>query len=81
LWEIGVPAPWQCHGVEYEPRPADTMRAPGAGDLPENGLPDGVTAADLIAFGTCDHGELYLHRHDGSYASGAACTAPGTSRW
>jgi hypothetical protein len=66
LREIGVPARWQCHGVEYETRPADAMRAPGAGDLPENGLPDGVTAADLIAFGTCDYGELYLHRHAGS---------------
>ncbi|WP_128435293.1 SUKH-4 family immunity protein [Streptomyces cyaneus] len=66
LREIGLPTLWQCHGAEYETRTADAMRAPGAGDLSEDGLPSGVTAADLMAFGTCDYGELYLHRLDGS---------------
>lgn len=66
LSEVGLPARWQCHGGEYETRPADAMRAPGAGDLTEDGLPSDVTAADLIAFGTCDYGDLYLHRHNGS---------------
>jgi hypothetical protein len=66
LRDIGIPAWWQCHMAEYEARPADAMRPPGAGDLAEDGLPGGVSAADLIAFGTCDYGELYLHRHDGS---------------
>lgn len=66
LRDVGLPTLWQCHMAEYEARPVDAMRPPGAGDLSEDGLPDGVTAADLIAFGTCDHGELYLHRHDGS---------------
>ncbi|MDF3140171.1 MULTISPECIES: SUKH-4 family immunity protein [unclassified Streptomyces] len=66
LRDIGLPKWWVCHGAEYEAHPADAMRPPADGDLAEDGLPGGMAAADLIAFGTCDYGELYLHRHDGS---------------
>lgn len=66
LRDIGLPAWWVCHGVEYVAHAADAMRPPAEGALPPDGLPSGVAVPDLIAFGTCDHGELYLHRHDGS---------------
>ncbi|MFF3510990.1 hypothetical protein [Streptomyces sp. NPDC002573] len=29
-------------------------------------MPSGVAAADLIALGASEYGDLYLHRHDGS---------------
>ncbi|WP_149826698.1 SUKH-4 family immunity protein [Streptomyces tailanensis] len=66
LTEIGIPAWWVCHGCEFDALAADAMRPPADGALSEEGLPDGVVAADLIALGSCEHGELYVHRHDGS---------------
>ncbi|MBT2421257.1 SUKH-4 family immunity protein [Streptomyces sp. ISL-22] len=66
LRDVGLPKWWVCHQAEYEARSADAMRPPADGDVSEDGLPAGVVAADLIAFGTCDYGELYLHRRDGS---------------
>ncbi|MFC5218177.1 SUKH-4 family immunity protein [Streptomyces coerulescens] len=64
LREIGLPSWWICGMAEYETLPADAMLP--SDDLPEDGLPDGTAAGDLIALGTCEYGELYLHRHDGS---------------
>ncbi|MCX5093308.1 SUKH-4 family immunity protein [Streptomyces sp. NBC_00365] len=66
LRDIGLPAWWACHGAEYTAHSADAMRPSADGALSEDGLPSGVAAADLIAFGACDYGELYLHRHEGS---------------
>ncbi|MFI7412251.1 SUKH-4 family immunity protein [Streptomyces sp. NPDC049627] len=66
LRDIGLPKWWVCYWVEYETHPADAMRSPAESDLSENGLPAGVAAADLIAFGACEYGELYLHRRDGT---------------
>ncbi|MET9513978.1 SUKH-4 family immunity protein [Streptomyces sp. NPDC002994] len=66
LRDIGLPTWWVCHGAEYEARSSDAMRPPADGALSEDGLPSGMAAADLIAFGMCDYGDLYLHRHDGS---------------
>ncbi|MDO0911309.1 SUKH-4 family immunity protein [Streptomyces sp. DT2A-34] len=66
LRDVGVPAWWVCQWAEYEALPAEALCPPADGDLTEDGLPDGVSAADLIAFGACEYGELYLHRHDGS---------------
>ncbi|MGX1884814.1 SUKH-4 family immunity protein [Streptomyces sp. NPDC055287] len=66
LRDIGLPEWWVCHGAEFQAHSADAMRPPADGALPEGGLPSGVAAADLITFGACDYGELYLHRHDGS---------------
>ncbi|MEU6370745.1 SUKH-4 family immunity protein [Streptomyces sp. NPDC046931] len=66
LRDIGLPAWWACHGAEFTAHSADAMRPPAEGTLSEDGVLGGVAAADLIAFGTCDYGELYLHRHDGS---------------
>lgn len=64
--DIGKPRWWVRHRAEYEAHSADAMRPPADGALPEDGLPSGVAAADLIAFGACDYGELYLHRLDGT---------------
>ncbi|MFE5916926.1 SUKH-4 family immunity protein [Streptomyces sp. NPDC056468] len=66
LRDIGLPALWVCHGATYEARPADAMLPASDGALSAEGLPDGVAAADLIVFGACEYGELYLHRHDGT---------------
>ncbi|WP_229898844.1 SUKH-4 family immunity protein, partial [Streptomyces capoamus] len=66
LRDVGLPAWWVCHSAQYETHPLDVLRPPAEGALPDAGLPDGVAAADLIAFGATDHGELYLHRHDGT---------------
>jgi hypothetical protein len=66
LRDVGLPKWWVCHQAEYEARSADAMRPPADGDVSEDGMPGGVDAADLIAFGRCDYGELYLHRRDGS---------------
>ncbi|MGW4753942.1 SUKH-4 family immunity protein [Streptomyces chartreusis] len=68
LREIGLPTWWICGMAEYETLPAAAMlpSADGDGDLPEDGLPDGMSTADLIALGTCEYGELYLHRHAGT---------------
>ncbi|MGI5378632.1 SUKH-4 family immunity protein [Streptomyces sp. CA-251387] len=66
LRDIGMPRWWVCHGVEYEAHSADAIRPPADGVLSEDGLPSGVAAGDLIAFGAFEYGELYLHRHDGT---------------
>lgn len=66
LRDIGLPAWWACHGAEFQACSADAMQPPADGVLPEDGLPGGVAAADLIVFGTSSYGELYLHRHEGS---------------
>ncbi|MDC0766754.1 SUKH-4 family immunity protein [Streptomyces sp. HD] len=66
LRDIGLPTMWLCHGGQYKARRPEAMRPPTDDELPKGGLPDGVTASDLISFGTVDYGELYLHRHDGS---------------
>jgi hypothetical protein len=66
LRDIGLPVWWVSHGGQYETLLPDAMRPPADGVLSEDGLPSGVTAADLVTFGSCDYGELYLHRHDGS---------------
>ncbi|MGW1162600.1 SUKH-4 family immunity protein [Streptomyces sp. NPDC002519] len=66
LRDIGLPAWWGCHAAEYTTHSADAMRPPADDVLPEDGLPSGMAATDLIAFGTCEYGDLYLHRHDGS---------------
>ncbi|GHH11814.1 SUKH-4 family immunity protein [Streptomyces lanatus] len=66
LREVGLPTLWMCHGAVFEARTADAMCPPAGGDLSGGGLPDGVTAADLITFGQVDYGELFLHRHNGS---------------
>jgi hypothetical protein len=66
LRDIGLPAWWVCHGAEYQTNAAAAIRPPAEGALPPDRLPGGVTTADLLAFGTCDYGDLYLHRRDGS---------------
>ncbi|POX62952.1 hypothetical protein C3492_13750 [Streptomyces sp. Ru62] len=66
LREVGLPAWWVGHSAQYETHPLDAMRPPAEGVLSDESLPDGVAAADLIAFGTTEYGELYLHRHDGA---------------
>ncbi|MEU6577321.1 SUKH-4 family immunity protein [Streptomyces sp. NPDC046805] len=66
LRDIGLPSWWACHGGEYETHSVEAMRPPADGAVSADGLPSGVAAADLIAFGMCDYGELYLHRRDGS---------------
>jgi hypothetical protein len=66
LRDIGLPTVWLCHGAEYEGRQPEAMRPPTDEELPGDGLPEGMTASDLITFGTVDYGDLYLHRHDGS---------------
>ncbi|MGW3120280.1 SUKH-4 family immunity protein [Streptomyces sp. NPDC001107] len=66
LRDIGLPAWWACHEGEFQACSADAMRPPADGVLTEDGLPSGVTTADLIACGTSSYGELYLHRHQGS---------------
>ncbi|EKX65324.1 SUKH-4 family immunity protein [Streptomyces ipomoeae] len=66
LRDTGLPMWWTCHGGQYETHKPDAMRPPVDGALSENGLPTDVTAPDLIAFGSCDYGDLYLHRHNGS---------------
>ncbi|MFF4212722.1 SUKH-4 family immunity protein [Streptomyces sp. NPDC001796] len=66
LRDLGLPAWWSCNGAEYQTHSADAMRPPDDGALCPDSLPSGVSATDLIAFGTCDYGELYLHRQDGS---------------
>ncbi|MGF0173328.1 SUKH-4 family immunity protein [Streptomyces sp. Marseille-Q5077] len=73
LRDIGLPALWVCHGAQYEARPADAMRPASDGALSAEGLPDGAAAADLIVFGACEYGELYLHRHDGTVHIGSGC--------
>lgn len=74
LRDIGLPTWWVCHSGQYETRPADGMRPPAREDLAGKGLPDGVAAEDLIAFGDTEYGELYLHRHDGTVHIGSRPT-------
>lgn len=66
LRDVGLPAWWVCHSAQYETHPLDSMRPPAEDALPDESLPDGVAAADLIAFGVTEYGELYLHRHEGT---------------
>ncbi|MFJ9732650.1 SUKH-4 family immunity protein [Streptomyces sp. NPDC101171] len=66
LRDVGLPIWWVCHSGQYETRPADAIRPPAREDLAGKGLPDGLSAEDLIAFADTEFGELYLHRHDGT---------------
>ncbi|QGV81859.1 SUKH-4 family immunity protein [Streptomyces ficellus] len=66
LRDIGLPAQWLCHTAQYETLPPGAMRSPTDDELPGDRLPAGVAARDLIAFGSAEYGELYVHRHDGS---------------
>ncbi|MGW0712844.1 SUKH-4 family immunity protein [Streptomyces sp. NPDC002643] len=61
LRDIGVPAWWACHSGEYETHAPEAMRPPADGTLSGNG-----ESEDLIAFGSCDYGDVYLHRLHGS---------------
>ncbi|MFE0374969.1 SUKH-4 family immunity protein [Streptomyces inhibens] len=65
LRDIGLPAWWACAWTTFEPCPAGKMTPPGEGALDRVALPDGLAAADLLTLGSSEHGELYLHRHEG----------------
>ncbi|WP_371591045.1 SUKH-4 family immunity protein [Streptomyces sp. NBC_00470] len=57
LRDVGIPARWACHGVGFTSYAPEELRpATTADDLPQ----------DLIGFGTCDYGDLYVHGRDGS---------------
>lgn len=57
LRDVGIPARWACHGVGFTAYAPEELRpATAADDLPQ----------DLIGFGACDFGDLYVHGRDGS---------------
>ncbi|KUJ64978.1 hypothetical protein ACZ90_52465 [Streptomyces albus subsp. albus] len=78
LRDIGLPSWWGCAWTTFEPREAEEMTAPSEEDLDGAELPDGLTAGDLLALGSCEHGELYLHRRDGTVHIHADGTVLGT---
>ncbi|MFD7297918.1 SUKH-4 family immunity protein [Streptomyces sp. NPDC059897] len=57
LRDVGIPARWACHGVGFTAYAPEELRpATAADDLPQ----------DLVGFGVCDFGDLYVHGRDGS---------------
>ncbi|MGW1378622.1 SUKH-4 family immunity protein [Streptomyces sp. NPDC002446] len=63
LRDIGLPSWWACAWTTFEPCPAGKMTPP---DEDAAALPEGLAATDLLTLGSSEHGELYLHRREGS---------------
>ncbi|MEU2794259.1 SUKH-4 family immunity protein [Streptomyces sp. NPDC007100] len=66
LTDIGLPTWWSCGSITFEPRPAEEMTALSHGALQGIRLPEGLQAVDLLALGTCESGDIYLHRREGT---------------
>ncbi|WP_199545841.1 SUKH-4 family immunity protein [Streptomyces sp. N35] len=79
LRDVGVPTHWACHGGRFRLNALDAWLPPAEGDLSEDGLPAGVTAADLLAFAGIDYGKVYLHRSEGSVHIWTRTTTPSGS--
>ncbi|MBL1098626.1 SUKH-4 family immunity protein [Streptomyces sp. 205] len=66
LRDIGLPTWWACAWTTFAPHPADQITPLSDADAHGAEMPDGTDATDLLAFGTSEHGDLYLHRRDGT---------------
>lgn len=66
LRDVGLPKWWACGWTTFQPHPADEITPLNAPDARGVQMPDGLEAADLLALGTCEHGDIYLHRRDGT---------------
>ncbi|KOT89998.1 hypothetical protein ADK86_27365 [Streptomyces sp. NRRL F-5755] len=66
LTDIGLPVWWSCGAITFEPRPAEEMTVLSHGALQGIRLPEGLQADDLLALGTCESGDIYLHRREGT---------------
>ncbi|WP_407547415.1 SUKH-4 family immunity protein [Streptomyces sp. Pv4-95] len=66
LRDIGLPLGWVCGWESIDLLPADALPTPEGDALQGVRLPQGTQVADLLSLGTSDHGDLFLHRRDGT---------------
>ncbi|MFG2894948.1 SUKH-4 family immunity protein [Streptomyces sp. NPDC048248] len=66
LRDIGLPLGWVCGWESIDLLPADALTTPEDDALQGVRLPQGTQVADLLSLGTSEHGDLFLHRRDGT---------------
>ncbi|TJZ42488.1 hypothetical protein FCH28_34345 [Streptomyces piniterrae] len=79
LRDIGLPEWWACAWTTFDPYPPNKMTPPDESSLKDVTLPDGLEASDLLALGSSEHGELYLHRREGTIHISAAADELGAT--
>ncbi|MFF4697779.1 SUKH-4 family immunity protein [Streptomyces chattanoogensis] len=66
LRDIGLPSWWACAWTTFEPSLTSGTTPLDDDALVRVALPDGLEATDLLILGSSEHGDLYLHRCEGS---------------